>query len=297
MAPKNPPPRQPPVGYPNTNPLRKEEQITAGNRFFRDQHTTFSPKEWYDHVYRHAEEYKTCSVLSFTQFKDLNSRYKHEYISFLVEDSVTQLRAQIIAERDTNRDVVFVGQMKKPPSSDKPLALRLRTLVFSKTNRPAIIAVAVILVSFSKVGGKYQLLFNNCFWFSRTIHKVLKVHYGDASETLSTKIKPGDFTYPSLFKNSFTVSLTFAQRIVLRINLQNQAKAKQFVEEQNKEWDVIQETIILVANKKKFIAELAEQQKLKNYKDSMSHIGFDVDEAAVSTPLLQCGHANSASRW
>ena len=126
---------------------------------------------------KNSDTYKEWSVLSVNHIKDLSSKYMHEYLHFIVENTKEQLRSCMFAERDMSGDFIYVGNHKRLPSSAKDLPLPLRTLQFAKGKRPKVTDVLKILQITSLKGGMYKLATKNCWWYAGVVYKVLKESY------------------------------------------------------------------------------------------------------------------------
>jgi hypothetical protein len=124
-------------------------------------------RSWYKNLIANKEAYTNCYVPSFTRMKNLGSVYMHEYCQFIVEDRSTGERARVYADRIRVVDRVTIGRDEKTMREEDELPLPLTSIVFEdKTKQPSLLDVAEVINSVSVVGGKYNFLDKNCFWFA-----------------------------------------------------------------------------------------------------------------------------------
>ncbi|EWY89925.1 hypothetical protein FOYG_07569 [Fusarium oxysporum NRRL 32931] len=155
---------------------------------FEDSISYKPTREWADLLRLNKQKYANCNVVSFTRVKDLNSDWKHEYLQFIVEDSVTKDRARVYAERgnETQLDWVTIGPADTKLSgnrdkSDMPLpltSLRFGGKSDEVEKRPTVLDIAEILAATTLVGGAYEFYGHSCFWYAFTAYDAIKRQFG-----------------------------------------------------------------------------------------------------------------------
>ena len=131
-------------------------------------------------------------------------------------------RARVYAERANDEnwdtaDIVSVGRTEVGFDKWPELPLPLTTLIFDRGSRPGIVRISEVLREISRVGGGYNLLGNNCFWFAATTYRTVKAMFlgtekkwswinagGDGGSTLKGAYGLG---FSTLFKFAFKVLL------------------------------------------------------------------------------------------
>ncbi|KAI9928876.1 hypothetical protein MW887_002099 [Aspergillus wentii] len=97
--------------------------------------------------------------------KNLNSKWKHEYVQFIVEESQEEdeeqnNRTRVYAERGNEADLdwVTVGMDDKVEATRrKDLPLPLTSLFFAKGSRPRLVDVAALLDKTTRKWGPVQV--------------------------------------------------------------------------------------------------------------------------------------------
>ncbi|ATZ50257.1 hypothetical protein BCIN_05g06250 [Botrytis cinerea B05.10] len=161
---------------------------------FEDNEKTFQTQEWCFLLSQSADVYKNCVVKTITHVKNLRSKVVHEYLQAIIEDVDTGNRTRLIAERQTKQDQVILGRWaskksfellssssssSSSPSGDLPLPL------FSITfDSPSfkVLDLAGILAKTTEIGGSYNLLTKNCYWFAYTAYTALKLKFNGLEE-------------------------------------------------------------------------------------------------------------------
>lgn len=146
---------------------------------FENESKPHATQEWYRKIRDNPKTYENCFVISFTRVKDLDSKWKHEYVQFVVEDESQEEdkddsnRTRVYAERGNAKDLdwVTVGVNDKDTNKRrKDLPLPLTTLFFAKDHRPKLVDIASLLDKTTRDGGPYDLRGHNCFWFANVMY-------------------------------------------------------------------------------------------------------------------------------
>lgn len=151
-------------------------------------------QKWDDTLKADPGRYANCFVVNFTRVKNLDSKWKHEYTQFIVEDSETGDRARVYAERLNDKelqDCVTVGRTELGFSEWSSLPLPLQTIIFDQAHRPKLIQISTILRKTSDQAGPYNLFGEQCFWFAKTVYDVIKLSFGSITEKEWPWLNPG----------------------------------------------------------------------------------------------------------
>lgn len=187
---------------------------------FTDKQEYHKTGEWYEHLKKNETLYANCSVVSFTRVKNLDSKYMHEYVQFIVEENTTGDRARIYAERGNEKDLDWVtcGRTEVDGNILNDLPLPLTSLIFDKGRRPSVLEIAWIFSHVTEKGGGYKFRGNNCFWFANLTYNTVRSLYV-ATEKQWRWVNPGGkgggwfadaygLGFPTMFKLIFKVILT-----------------------------------------------------------------------------------------
>lgn len=156
---------------------------------FSEKRAVKPTREWADLLRSGKDKYANCRVVSFSRVKNLNSKWKHEYVQFIVEEETTQDRARVYAERGNEVDLDWVtfGPSETPESGSKgsdDLPLPLASLVFGGesgddvSKRPTVLQIAEILAATTLIGGAYEFYGHSCFWYAYTSYDAVKRQFG-----------------------------------------------------------------------------------------------------------------------
>ncbi|KAM0312714.1 hypothetical protein ACHAO8_006122 [Botrytis cinerea] len=161
---------------------------------FEDNEKTFQTQEWYSLLSQSADVYKNCVVKTITHVKNLRSKVVHEYLQAIIEDVDTGNRTRLIAERQTKQDQVILGRWaskksfellsSSSSSSSNPsgnLPLPLFSITFDSPSFK-VLDLAGILAKTTEIGGSYNLLTKNCYWFAYTAYTALKLKFNGLEE-------------------------------------------------------------------------------------------------------------------
>jgi hypothetical protein len=188
---------------------------------FEYKEKTIQTQEWYSLLSQSPEKYQNCVVKTLTHVKSLRSKVVHEYLQAIIEDLDTGTRTRLIAERQVAQDQVILGRWasKKSfgllrsssssssgPSSDLPLPLFSVSL---DSNNFRVLDLAGILAHTTKIGGKYNLLTKNCYWFALTAYMALKYKFNGREERWYFWKWRGRLI---IFKNAALVSFPYSSR-------------------------------------------------------------------------------------
>lgn len=190
---------------------------------FTDEIEFHKTGDWYEHLKKNESLYADCSVVSFTRIKNLDSKYMHEYVQFIVEENSTGNRTRVCGERRNEKDLdsVIIGRVGKDIKILDDMPLPLTSLIFDKGKRPSVIEIAYIFATVTIKGGGYEFRGNNCFWFANLTYKVVKTLF-PATEKQWRWVNPGGvggggfvdaygLGFPTMFKFMFKVILTQRQ--------------------------------------------------------------------------------------
>ncbi|THV43892.1 hypothetical protein BGAL_0828g00020 [Botrytis galanthina] len=163
---------------------------------FEDNEKTIETQEWYSLLSQSADDYKNCYVKTLTHVKNIRSKVVHEYLQAIIEDISTGDRTRLIAERQTGQDQVILGRWDSKkvfsmlnsssgsssssgPSGDLPLPLFSITF---DSDPLKVLDLAGILAKTTEIGGNYNLLTKNCYWFAITAYTSLKLRFSGREE-------------------------------------------------------------------------------------------------------------------
>jgi len=140
----------------------------------------YKPAQWEAELLKNKAAYENLYVANFTRVKNLGSDYMHEYVQFILEDRKTKERARVYAERLNEHEIdnLVVGRDESIGRQWKEIPLPLFTVIYDEpAKQPSVFDVAHILAITSTVGGAYNFLGNNCFWFSYTSFESLRLKF------------------------------------------------------------------------------------------------------------------------
>lgn len=183
----------------------------------------FSTKAWLAVLSEQHDRFKHYQVCSITWIKALASPFSHEFLQFIVEDSVSGQRTRIAAGREEDGDWVLVGwnwASGETPSDHYQLPLPLLTLVFDDPQtRPDMRGLAQILAATTQRQPAYRFRREMCWWYAETVLEDTNAKYGGA-------IREWQW---SRYRYSFIVKTSFIRRKVLTKHAE--AFKKQLAEE------------------------------------------------------------------
>ncbi|KIW30121.1 uncharacterized protein PV07_05894 [Cladophialophora immunda] len=172
----------------------------------------FSTTGWLDTLLQDPAEFKNLKVNSITWIKALASPFSHEFIQFIVEDSVSGQRTRVAAGREETGDWVLVGwnwALGDTPSDHYNLPLPLLTVTFDDVNkRPDLRALAYVLSATTEKHPAYKFRREMCWWYAETVLEVMHEHFGG-------KVKEWEW---SRYRYSFIVKTSFIRRRVLTMH-------------------------------------------------------------------------------
>ncbi|KAJ5231953.1 uncharacterized protein N7469_006541 [Penicillium citrinum] len=188
-----------PSFFSNIRPSEKlgEEAITEPNAhpsvpveyLFESQPRAIPTQEWFSYVTENPSRFEKCYVLCIFHFKDLLSRWVHEYLQILVEEETTRRKIRLTAERLVDRDQVIVGQSSWDPPKKRAARISLFTkntpgdilpmpLLFLKPKRQfPLVDLAWILRGVSLLKENYEFTSENCYWYARSAYQSIHIHY------------------------------------------------------------------------------------------------------------------------
>ncbi|PYI11428.1 hypothetical protein BO78DRAFT_382704 [Aspergillus sclerotiicarbonarius CBS 121057] len=168
---------------------------------FENDEKDFPTQTWYSNLAANANIYENCYVERITHVKNLRSEVLHEYIQVIVVDAASDTRTRLITERQVEGDRVivgrsgwsfssslssssgffsFVGRLFSLSSSSisnsndvNDLPLPLYSLTF-KAKSFNIVDLARLLSVVSEMGGYYNALSTNCYWYATKMYKLAK---------------------------------------------------------------------------------------------------------------------------
>lgn len=168
-----------------------------------------STKEWLATVLEQPQTFKALKVTSITWIKALASPFSHEFIQFIVEDSVTGQRTRIAAGREENGDWVLVGwnwASGATPSDHYNLPLPLLTVTFNDPQRrPDLQSLAEVLAATTEKQPAYKFRREMCWWYAETVLEAMHEQFGG-------KVKEWEW---ARYRYSFIVKTSFIRRKVL----------------------------------------------------------------------------------
>ena len=133
----------------------------------------FSTKDWLMALQEKPERFKDCKINSITWIKALASPFSHEFIQFIVEDSISGQRTRLAAGREETGDWVIVGwdwKSGKPPSHHYELPMPLLSVTFNTPHsRPDIQSLARVLATTTERQPSYKLSREMCWWYAETV--------------------------------------------------------------------------------------------------------------------------------
>ncbi|OAL33609.1 hypothetical protein AYO20_07116 [Fonsecaea nubica] len=169
----------------------------------------FSTKAWLETLLQDPAEHKNLKVNSITWIKALASPFSHEFIQFIVEDSVSGQRTRVAAGREETGDWVLVGwnwASGNTPSDHYKLPLPLLTVTFDDVDkRPDLQSLAHVLSATTEKHPAYKFRREMCWWYAETVLEVMHEQFGG-------KVKEWEW---SRYRYSFIVKTSFIRRKVL----------------------------------------------------------------------------------
>jgi hypothetical protein len=168
-----------------------------------------STKEWLATLQERHDEFQSWKVHSITWIKALASPFSHEFLQFVVEDSVSGQRTRIAAGREETGDWVLVGwnwASGQTPSDHYELPLPLLSLTFTDPQtRPDMESLAEILAGTTRRQPAYRFRREMCWWYAETVLEDMHAkHGGDIKEWQWSR-----------YRYSFIVKTSFIRRQVL----------------------------------------------------------------------------------
>ncbi|KIW98840.1 uncharacterized protein Z519_00503 [Cladophialophora bantiana CBS 173.52] len=186
--------------------------ITPANQGLPDLFKTFkrfSTKEWLETLLQDPSDFKNLKVNSITWIKALASPFSHEFIQFIVEDSVSRQQTRIAAGREETGDWVLVGwnwASGDTPSDHYKLPLPLLSVTFDDPNKkPDLRALAYVLSATTEKHPAYKFRREMCWWYAETVLEVMHEQFGG-------KVKEWEW---SRYRYSFIVKTSFIRRRAL----------------------------------------------------------------------------------
>ncbi|KAI1459594.1 hypothetical protein F4805DRAFT_68030 [Annulohypoxylon moriforme] len=171
---------------------------------FGDKEQIIQTETWYSYLSRDPQAYEKCVVKSLTHVKNLRSPLVHEYLQAIIEDTGTNTRTRIIAERQNTQDQVTVGHwdskslsllgarssgsssFSSNSSSNSSgdggiLPLPLYSLKFNVNFKA--LELARILKNATVKGGKYSIWRRrHCYWFAYEVYDGICKKFACAEE-------------------------------------------------------------------------------------------------------------------
>ena len=195
----------------NNNPITRTLLESTGEdlpRVFKTFHK-FSTKEWLDAARENPDQFKNLKVNNVTWIKALASPFSHEFIQFIVEDSITGKRTRIAAGREENGDWVLVGwdwASGNTPSDHYKLPLPLLTVQFDDpSKRPDLLTFSHVLSATTENRPAYKFRREMCWWYAETVLEVMHEQFGG-------KVKEWEW---ARYRYSFIVKTSFIRRKAL----------------------------------------------------------------------------------
>ena len=187
-------------------------QIPSANEGLSTVFKTFkrvSTKEWLAFILENPDKFKNLQVNSITWIKALASPFSHEFLQYMVEDSVSGQRTRIAAGREENGDWVLVGWnwgSGNVPSDHYKLPLPLLSVTFDDPKtKPDLRTLAHVLAATTDNHPAYKFRREMCWWYAETVLEVMHEHFGG-------KIKEWEW---ARYRYSFIVKTNFIRRRVL----------------------------------------------------------------------------------
>jgi hypothetical protein len=146
----------------------------------------FSTQSWHETIVSQPSIFANLQIRSITWIKALASPFSHEFIQFVVEDSVTHARTRIAAGREENGDWVLVGwnwASGDVPSDHYQLPLPLLTLDFPNTSsRPSLSQLSEVLSQTTTAKPAYKMRREMCWWYAERVFEIMHERFGGKVE-------------------------------------------------------------------------------------------------------------------
>lgn len=169
----------------------------------------FSTKDWLANILEQPEAFKHLKVTSITWIKALASPFSHEFLQFIVEDSITGKRTRVAAGREETGDWVLVGwnwASGDTPSDHYNLPLPLLSVTFNDPqHRPDMQSLAHVLAGITERQPAYKFRREMCWWYAERVLEVMHEQFGG-------KVKEWEW---ARYRYSFIVKTSFIRRKVL----------------------------------------------------------------------------------
>ncbi|KAL2427138.1 hypothetical protein ABEF94_008831 [Exophiala dermatitidis] len=170
-----------------------------------------STSAWLEAIQNEAHQYRNCRIQSISWIKALASPFSHEFIQFIVEDSVSGERTRVVAGREDSGDWVYVGwnwQSGQVPNDHYILPLPLLTLSFERNTGgglPDLLSLAQVLASTTERQPYYTFHREMCWWYAETVFDGMFSRYGGS-------VKEWEW---AKYRYSFIVKTSLLRRRVL----------------------------------------------------------------------------------
>ena len=152
-----------------------------------------SVRDWHAYVQNRPDIFNAYDVTSCSKIKNLNSSWKHEFLSCVVVRTADGEEMKMFVERESEGDRVIVGVDRMP----EVFPLVLETLKFGKT-APTVALFSEYAMKASLLGGSYSVWSRNCYWFCRVIVDKLKKDFEDAKLDIWKAGQAGSWIIPTL---------------------------------------------------------------------------------------------------
>jgi hypothetical protein len=186
--------------------------IDSANKDLPDIFKTFkrfSTKEWLVTIQDDPEKFKNLKVNSITWIKALASPFSHEFVQYIVEDSVTGQRTRVAAGREEDGDWVLVGwdwASGATPSDHYKLPLPLLSVTFEDPGKkPDLRTLAHVLSATTENRPAYKFRREMCWWYAETVLEVMHEQFGG-------EVKEWEW---ARYRYSFIVKTSFIRRKAL----------------------------------------------------------------------------------
>ncbi|KAL2427118.1 hypothetical protein ABEF95_008773 [Exophiala dermatitidis] len=170
-----------------------------------------STSAWLEAIQNEASQYRNCQIQSISWIKALASPFSHEFIQFIVKDSVSGERTRVVAGREDSGDWVYVGwnwQSGQVPNDHYILPLPLLTLTFGCEiggRLPDVQSLAKVLASTTERQPYYTFHREMCWWYAETVFDGMFSQYGGS-------VKEWEW---AKYRYSFIVKTSLLRRKVL----------------------------------------------------------------------------------
>lgn len=281
---------------------------TSLDFLFTDKKAFKPTRDWAELIRSGKDKYANCRVVSFTRVKNLDSKWKHEYLQFIVEEETGKERARVYAERGNEKDLdwVTVGPAETTETgsrSDDDLPLPLASLIFGGksgqdvTQRPTVLEIAEILAATTVIGGAYEFYGHSCFWYAYTAYDAIKRQFGkfatekawrwlDIGGAGNAGVKDAiGLGWPFLFKFYYVVSMLYNTGSKLLLSLM-QGDAKKFKEERETNMAFFGDERRQIVDANDIVNQVASNLNTDGYRstyiDALRAQGIELSEVEVS---------------